>query len=170
MIIAGERSSFAALAARLFAGRRSAQARFTPLPPPAVRRVAVAAGRIKIISNVGIVTEGAGAKFALTPLGRMLTTNAPNSMKTSAELLTEYNGEIWSKLDGALAGGIAFEALKGQQLFPWLHANPKEGARFQRMMVEVHSPETPAIDMWPPLVPSKNSRSTNTGAPSDTST
>lgn len=100
---------------------------------------------LRALSTVGIVTGGAGGKFALTPLGRMLTTNAPNSMKTSAELLTEYSGEIWSKLDGALEGGIAFEALKGQQLFPWLHANPKEGARFQRMMVEVHSPETPAI-------------------------
>lgn len=100
---------------------------------------------LRALSTVGIVTEGAGGKFALTPLGRMLTTNAPNSMKTSAELLTEYNGDIWGKLDGALKGGIAFEALKGQQLFPWLHANPKEGARFQRMMVEVHSPETPAI-------------------------
>jgi hypothetical protein len=100
---------------------------------------------LRALSTVGIVTEGAGGKFALTPLGKMLTTNAPNSMKTSAELLTEYNGEIWGKLDGALKGGIAFEALKGQQLFPWLHANPKEGARFQRMMVEVHSPETPAI-------------------------
>ena len=75
----------------------------------------------------------------------MLTSNAPNSMRTSAELLTEYNGEIWSHLDGALEGGIAFEALKGKPLFNWLHANPKEGARFQRMMVEVHSPETPAI-------------------------
>jgi hypothetical protein len=100
---------------------------------------------LRALSTVGMVTEGAGGKFALTPLGKMLTTNAPNSMKTSAELLTEYNGEIWGKLDGALKGGIAFEALKGQQLFPWLHANPKEGARFQRMMVEVHSPETPAI-------------------------
>jgi hypothetical protein len=100
---------------------------------------------LRALSTVGIVTEGVGGKFALTPLGKMLTTNAPNSMKTSAELLTEYNGEIWGKLDGALKGGIAFEALKGQQLFPWLHANPKEGARFQRMMVEVHSPETPAI-------------------------
>jgi hypothetical protein len=100
---------------------------------------------LRALSTCGIVTEGAGGKFALTPLGKMLTSNAPNSMRTSAELLTEYNGEIWSKLDGSLSGGIAFEALKGQQLFPWLHANPKEGARFQRMMVEVHSPETPAI-------------------------
>jgi len=100
---------------------------------------------LRALSTCGIVTEGAGGRFALTPLGKMLTSSAPNSMKTSAELLTEYNGEIWSKLDGALAGGIAFEALKGQELFDWLHANPKEGARFQRMMVEVHSPETPAI-------------------------
>jgi ubiquinone/menaquinone biosynthesis C-methylase UbiE len=66
-------------------------------------------------------------------------------MRISAELLTEYNGEIWSHLDGALEGGIAFEALKGKPLFNWLHANPDEGARFQRMMFEVHSPETPAI-------------------------
>ena len=100
---------------------------------------------LRALSTCGIVTEGAGGKFALTPLGRMLTSNAPNSMRTSAELLTEYNGEIWSHLDGALEGGIAFEALKGKPLFNWLHANPKEGARFQRMMFEVHSPETPAI-------------------------
>jgi ubiquinone/menaquinone biosynthesis C-methylase UbiE len=30
-------------------------------------------------------------------------------------------------------------------LFSWLHAHPDEGARFQRMMVEVHAPETSAI-------------------------
>ena len=100
---------------------------------------------LRALSTCGIVTEGAGGKFALTPLGRMLTTNAPNSMRTSAELLTEYNGEIWGHLDDALGGEIAFEALKGKPLFDWLHANPAEGARFQRMMVEVHAPETPAI-------------------------
>jgi len=100
---------------------------------------------LRALSTVGIVTENAGGRFALTPLGRLLTSNSPHSMRTSATLLTEYHADIWGELDGALKGGIAFEALKGQQLFPWLHANPKEGARFQRMMVEVHSPETPAI-------------------------
>jgi hypothetical protein len=87
---------------------------------------------LRALSTCGIVTESAGGRFALTPLGRMLTSKAPNSMRTSAELLTEYNGEIWGHLDGALEGGIAFEALKGKPLFNWLHANPKEGARFQR--------------------------------------
>src|ERR1044071_1585349 len=54
---------------------------------------------LRALSTCGIVTEGAGGKFALTPLGRMLTSNAPNSTRTSAELLTEYNGEIWGHLD-----------------------------------------------------------------------
>lgn len=100
---------------------------------------------LRALSTAGIVTEGAGNRFALTPLGHLLTTDAPHSMRTAATLLTEYHADVWGELDGAMEGGIAFEALKGQELFPWLAANPAEGARFQRMMVEVHSPETPAI-------------------------
>ena len=100
---------------------------------------------LRALSTVGIVTESGGGRFALTPLGRLLTSDARNSMRTSATLLTEYHAGIWGNLDAALEGGIAFEALHGAPLFSWLAANPKEAARFQRMMVEVHSPETPAI-------------------------
>jgi O-methyltransferase domain len=100
---------------------------------------------LRALSTVSIVTESAGGRFALTPLGHLLTSNGPHSMHTSAMLLTEYHADIWGNLDGALEGGVAFEALHGAPLFSWLAANPKEGARFQRMMVEVHSPETPAI-------------------------
>jgi ubiquinone/menaquinone biosynthesis C-methylase UbiE len=100
---------------------------------------------LRSLSTVGIVTESSGGRFALTPLGRMLTSNSPNSMRTSAALLTDYHAEIWGNLDGALKGDVAFEQLHGEPLFSWLHAHPEEGARFQRMMVEVHSPETPAI-------------------------
>jgi hypothetical protein len=100
---------------------------------------------LRALSTVGIVSESSGRRFALTPLGRMLTSNAPNSMRTSAALLTDYHAEIWANLDGALKGGVAFESLNGRPLFSWLADNPQEAARFQRMMVEVHSPETPAI-------------------------
>lgn len=100
---------------------------------------------LRALSTCGIVTESAGGKFALTPLGRLLTSSSPHSMRTSAALLTDYHADIWANLDGAMKGGVAFEALNGQPLFSWLAANPEEGARFQRMMVEVHSPETPAI-------------------------
>ena len=129
------------LADAMEAGADDAEAIAAPrqLDPDRVYRL------LRALSTVGIVTESAGRRFALTPLGRLLTSNSPHSMRTAAMLLTEYHADIWAELDGALEGGIAFETLTGQQLFPWLHANPHEGARFQRMMVEVHSPETPAI-------------------------
>ena len=100
---------------------------------------------LRALSTVGLVTESTGGRFALMPLGRLLTSTSPHSMRTSAMLLTEYHADIWSELDGALKGGVAFEALNGEPLFAWLASHPEEGARFQRMMVEVHSPETPAI-------------------------
>jgi ubiquinone/menaquinone biosynthesis C-methylase UbiE len=129
------------LADAIEAGADNAQALAAPqgLIPDRVYRM------LRALSTCGIVSESAGRRFALTPLGRLLTSNAPNSMRTSAMLLTEYHANVWSGLGGALKGGVAFEAQNGQPLFQWLHANPEEGARFQRMMVEVHSPETPAI-------------------------
>jgi SAM-dependent methyltransferase len=107
------------------------------------------AGRVyrllRALSTVGIVTETAHDRFTLTPLGHLLGSRSPHSMRTAAILLTEYHADIWAKLDDALVGGTAFEALKGQPLFDWLAKNPDEGARFQKMMQEVHGPETPAI-------------------------
>lgn len=100
---------------------------------------------LRALSTVGIVSENAGGGFALTPLGRLLGSRSPHSMRTAAILLTEYHADIWAGLDDALAGGTAFEALKGAPLWDWLSKNPAEGARFQRMMQEVHGPETPAI-------------------------
>ena len=100
---------------------------------------------LRALSTVGIVTEDALGQFTLTPLGRLLGSKSPHSMRTAAILLTEYHADVWAKLDDALVGGTAFEALKGKPLFDWLASRPEEGARFQRMMQEVHGPETPAI-------------------------
>jgi O-methyltransferase domain len=100
---------------------------------------------LRALTTAGIVTENAHGKFALTPLGRLLGSASPHSMQTAAILLTDYQADIWDRLDDALAGGTAFEALKGKPLFAWLADHPDEGARFQRMMLEVHGPETPAI-------------------------
>ena len=52
---------------------------------------------------------------------------------------------MWAALDDALIKGTAFEAVKGRPLFEWLAEHPDEAARFHRMMVDVHGPETPAL-------------------------
>jgi ubiquinone/menaquinone biosynthesis C-methylase UbiE len=101
---------------------------------------------LRALSTVGIVTETARGRFALTPLGRLLSSHTPNNTRTTAIFLNDYFADMWMHLDDALTGErTAFEALKGRPFFDWLAENPDEARRFNRMMLEVHGPETPAI-------------------------
>ena len=101
---------------------------------------------LRALSTVGLVNEEKRGRYSLTPLGHLLASRTPNSMRTSAVLLNDYLADIWTHLDDALAHeGAAFEAVKGQPFFAWLSEHPDEAKRFNRMMLEVHGPETPAI-------------------------
>jgi hypothetical protein len=101
---------------------------------------------LRALSTVGVVAEPAHGRFVLTPLGRLLGSHSPNNTRTTAIYLNDYFADMWMHLDDALAGErTAFEALKGKPFFDWLGDNPDEARRFNRMMLEVHGPETPAI-------------------------
>jgi ubiquinone/menaquinone biosynthesis C-methylase UbiE len=101
---------------------------------------------LRALSTVGIVSEPVRGRFTLTPLGRLLGSHSPNNTRTTAIFLNDYFADMWTHLDDALAGDrTAFEALKGRPFFDWLGENPDEARRFNRMMLEVHGPETPAI-------------------------
>jgi ubiquinone/menaquinone biosynthesis C-methylase UbiE len=101
---------------------------------------------LRALSTVGIVSETVRGRFALTPLGRLLGSHAPGNTRTTGIFLNDYFADMWMHLDDALVGErTAFEALKGEPFFDWLGSNPDEARRFNRMMLEVHGPETPAI-------------------------
>ncbi len=101
---------------------------------------------LRALSTVGVVSEPERGRFVLTPLGRLLGSHAPDTMRTTAIYLNDYFADMWMHLDEALAGKqTAFEALKGRPFFDWLGEQPDEAKRFNRMMFEVHGPETPAI-------------------------
>ena len=122
------------------AGDLAAIAQLRNLNPDRVNRL------LRALSTVGIVSETGPGHFAMTPLGGLLGSRAPQSMRTTAMLLTGYLGDMWGKLADAVAGdAVAFESMAGQPLFDWLAERPDEAERFHRMMVEVHGPETPAI-------------------------
>src|SRR5260370_36881255 len=119
-------------------------------PPSIAQRRNLNADRVyrllRALSTVGIVTETAAGHFELTPLGGLLSSRSPQSMRATAIVLTDYLGDMWGRLADALASEeVAFESMTGQPLFAWLAGRPEEAARFHRMMVEVHGPETPAI-------------------------
>jgi ubiquinone/menaquinone biosynthesis C-methylase UbiE len=101
---------------------------------------------LRALSTLGIVAEPTRGRFTLTPLGRLLSSHSPNNTRTTAIFLNDYFADMWTHLDDALAGErTAFEALKGAPFFEWLAQYPDEARRFDRMMLEVHGPETPAI-------------------------
>ena len=101
---------------------------------------------LRALSTLGLVTEPTRGRFALTPLGRLLSSHSPHNTRTTAIFLNDYFADMWTHLDDALAGELtAFEALKGAPFFEWLAQHPHEARRFDRMMLEVHGPETPAI-------------------------
>src|SRR3984893_5672947 len=100
----------------------------------------------RALSTLGLVTEPTRGRFALTPLGRLLSSHSPHNTRTTAIFLNDYFADMWTHLDDALTGErTAFEALKGAPFFDWLAQHPDEARRFNRMMLEVHGPETPAI-------------------------
>src|SRR5262249_59319949 len=69
-----------------------------------------------------------------------------NTPRTPAFSLNDFFAERGTHLDAALADErTAFEALRGVPFFDWLAQHPDEARRFNRMMLEVHGPETPAI-------------------------
>jgi ubiquinone/menaquinone biosynthesis C-methylase UbiE len=101
---------------------------------------------LRALSTLGIVAESTRGRFVLTPLGRLLGSHSPNNTRTTAIFLNDYFADMWTHLDDALTGErTAFEALKGAPFFDWLAQHPDEARRFNRMMLEVHGPETPAI-------------------------
>jgi hypothetical protein len=101
---------------------------------------------LRALSTVGVVSERERGHFVLTPLGSLLGADTSGSMRTTAIYLNDYFADMWVHLDDAMAGErTAFEALKGRRFFDWLGDEPAEAKRFNRMMYEVHGPETPAI-------------------------
>ncbi len=101
---------------------------------------------LRALSTVGIVAEPTRGRFVLTPLGQLLGSRSSEGARTTAIFLNDYFADMWTHLDDALVGDrTAFEAMKGRPFFAWLARNPDEAQRFNRMMFEVHGPETPAI-------------------------
>jgi len=131
------------LADHLASGPRSAAdlAQVIGAQPRALHRF------MRALASLGILTLGTDERFALTPLGEALKSDAPGSAR--ATVLTMAGPMLW-KAFGQLqysleTGKTAMEKIFGMPLFEHLAQHPEQAAQFSESMVGIHGGEPPTV-------------------------
>lgn len=102
---------------------------------------------MRTLASLGILTEQAHQRFALTSLGEALKSDAPGAAR-SAVL---YSGSPSSQsgwdhfVYSVQTGKPGFEKAQGMGLFDYLARHPEDASLFNEMMVSVHNQEPPAV-------------------------
>jgi hypothetical protein len=98
-----------------------------------------ALGRLaRSLGSIGVLTETGDRTYDLTPLGRTLTTDAPDSMRDLALMWMETHYAPFAGLaDTVRTGRCAAEVHYGMPFFDWLGAQPEQVARFTGAMANL---------------------------------
>lgn len=91
---------------------------------------------MRMLASLGVFREAQGQKFALTSVGELLKTDAPNSLRYMAMML----GDDWSikayahMADCIRSGGDGMTMAYGKQVFEYFAEHPQQAETFQRAM------------------------------------
>ena len=94
---------------------------------------------LRLLASLGVFTEVAPRTFALTPLGEVLRSDAPGSVRNFAITETAPGHWLpWGRLHDSVRTGrpMAREAL-GMELFDWYAQNPEEAGFFNAAMANL---------------------------------
>jgi hypothetical protein len=102
---------------------------------------------MRTLASLGILTEQAEQRFALTSLGEALKTGAPGSARSSVIFAGSPAGQRgWDNLVYSVeTGKPGFEKAHGIAFFDYLAQHPEDASLFSEMMVGLHSQEPPAV-------------------------
>jgi O-methyltransferase len=102
---------------------------------------------MRTLASLGIVTEDASHRFALTPLGEALRTGAPGAARASILTLAgEWVSRAMDELQYSIeTGKSGFDKVYGMPVFDWLATHPEDVALFSETMVGFHGAEPPAV-------------------------
>ena len=131
------------LADHLAGGPRSASelSAVTGANPRALHRF------MRTLASLGILTQDTGDRFALTPLGAALKSDAPGAAR--ATVLTMAGPTFrsaFAEFQYSLeTGKTAMEKVFGMPIFDYLAQHPQEAAQFSEAMVGIHGAEPPAV-------------------------
>ena len=99
---------------------------------PSLRRL------LRTLAGAGVFTEPGPGVFALTPLGRTLTSSQPGSMRDVAIMFMETHYAPFAELTHTIrTGQPAAEQFYGQPFFSWLSRHPEQAERFTGAMANL---------------------------------
>jgi hypothetical protein len=102
---------------------------------------------MRTLTGLGILTERDGQRFALTPLGEALKSDAPGAAR--ATLLSFGAPSFtrpWEQMEYSLATGkCGFTQAMGMPFFEYLATHPDEASLFSQAMIGLNSAEPPAV-------------------------
>jgi hypothetical protein len=131
------------LADHMKAGPQSvaALAEATGTHPPTLTRL------LDVLIHLGLCAEPAPGQFTCTPLGALLQTDAPHSLRHLAMLMGgEWYGPTWPRLTHSVQTGTgAFEAAVGMPSYRYMQQDPAMFAVFQQTMSDLTTEEGLAI-------------------------
>ena len=116
-------------------------AEVTRTHPPTLARL------MGVLAHLGVCAETATGQFTCTPLGALLQTNVPHSVRHFAMLIgAEWYGPMWPRLAQSVhTGTSAFASVFGTNVYTYFQQNPAAGAVFLQTMNDFTAEEGLAV-------------------------
>jgi hypothetical protein len=102
---------------------------------------------LRTMAGLGFLVEDAEHRFALTPLGEAMRSDAPGHARSMVRLLAGPVGwrVLGEFLHSVRTGEAGAERALGQSLFDFMVTAPQEATWFNEMMIAFHGAEPPAV-------------------------
>jgi O-methyltransferase domain/Dimerisation domain len=102
---------------------------------------------MRTLASFGVLTEHDGGRFALTPLGDALKSDAPGAaLDTILTMAGQWMWRAWEHFPHSVeTGQTAMEKVFGMPVFDYLAQHLDEAARFSNAMVGIHGAEPQAV-------------------------
>jgi hypothetical protein len=93
---------------------------------------------VRTLASLGVFADAGEGRYALTPLGRTLVSDAPGSMRDLALMWMETHYAAFARLvEGVRTGRPAAELHYGAPFFDWISGEPEQINRFTRAMANL---------------------------------
>jgi SAM-dependent methyltransferase len=105
---------------------------------------------LRALASVDIFREDDEGRFSLTPMGKLLGSDAPGSKRALAIMAGAEFYRSWGGLLSSVeTGGAAFDKVFGKPFFHYMRANPDRWQIYDAAMTGVHDSETkPVLDAY----------------------